>query len=498
MKKSNFSIHVKGVGFIIAALLLAFNCRSYAACAWSDNTGTVASPYSVAEVASCVSGASSLTGEVIIQIPNSSVTWSSGLSVNMQSGFKNVTKLTIRGQNNCTVDADDRPTSCGTNITNAVFTITGSTFKKIAVEHLYLSGASSFQIYGNSVMPNGGWRIGHIRFNRVSGGGRPVSTYAKTYGVIHNCYFDRIGDGSIYVTERYIGTGALGGSYDYGISSLNAPSSLGTYNNVFIEDNTWYDTVTQVSHMMVDSVDGGRFVFRYNKSYDCWGGAHDLSSTSPVRSWETYNNNFYFTSAPDTGGAWGPRGGEGVIYNNYFESPDFYNNAYGFQCYRCESPQLGLGQCDNTPEKGCIGPGVTGENAYKLCTSDAQCGGVSGGCITIDTNLNGTGWPCRLQAGRGVNNSSTPVLTWNNTQKIGGGSVQYVAPNVYGTNAASTFVLNNRDYCHNNTTMPVSCNGVTTTYIPYTYPHPLRATGGITPSSAPSVPTGLHVLSTEE
>lgn len=467
--------------FLLLACLL-FPVSSWAACSWSGNTGTVASPYGVTQVGECVTDASSKTGAVIIQIPNATVTWSGTLSINMQSGFANVTGLTLRGQNDCSVDADGRASTCGVNLTNARINITGSANKKWAIEHLRIAGTSWFEVYGNSVMPTGGWRIGYIYWNQTSGG-RPVTVLSRTYGVVHNCYFNRIGDGSIYVAERYIGTGAQGGSYDYGITSWYNASSLGTYDNVIIEDNTWYDTSTVVSNMTVDVVDGGRIVYRYNKHTNCWGGTHDLSSTTSVRSWEFYNNTFTFTSDPETGGAIGLRGGTGVIYSNTMTcatAGDCYAGLWSYTNYRSNSAVL-MGQCDSTTEKYCIGAGVTGETSYSgPCTTDANCGGVSGGCVQVDTHTIANGWPCRQQIGTKENQGLLPALSWNNSKTIGGVTTHataYILGNGY-----TTHIVEDRDWCDGTTTMPASCNSIATTYTPYTYPHPLRGESASLPT----------------
>jgi hypothetical protein len=88
-------------------------------------------------------------------------------------------------------------------------------------------------------------------------------------------------------------------------------------------------------------------------------------------------------------------------------------------------------------------------------------------------------------------------LAWNN------GSTSTCATG--GTcNSTSTFVLNSgsmaaymkssthsngdKDFCVGGSTMPGTCGNYTTTYKPFTYPHPLASgsSGGGTPPNAPS------------
>ena len=103
--------------------------------------------------------------------------------------------------------------------------------------------------------------------------------------------------------------------------------------------------------------------------------------------------------------------------------------------------------------------------------SDSTC--TSGtGCEYIDDLYgDGKGWPCRDQIGRGTLQVDAPMLFWNNTISFAGGAAVSATPHVYS--CASADVQADRDYCQHATTMPASCNGVTTTYESYTYPHPL-------------------------
>ncbi len=98
------------------------------------------------------------------------------------------------------------------------------------------------------------------------------------------------------------------------------------------------------------------------------------------------------------------------------------------------------------------------------------------------------GYPCRDQFGFDGNNPqvSRPVLIYGNT--LNGAVSNSFEFN--GPGNPTTFIMNNREYC-TGTTKPASCNGVTTTYTPYTYPHPLTTGGG--GGAPPAAPTNLVV-----
>jgi hypothetical protein len=222
-------------------------------------------------------------------------------------------------------------------------------------------------------------------------------------------------------------------------------------------------------------------------------------------SWEIYNNDLYMTEGASSLVFISIRGGIGIIAHNHlyhwgtsssdinteyrphgahmmnYRSTDGPGGSYSIWTERCDS--------GGTARRGCLGPGAIYSDSY--CADDADCGGTAGQytmCEYLDDKSgDGKGYPCRDQIGRGTSQALKPFLFWGNTIKFASSSAVPLQVNVlYG---ASDIVLN-RDYCINDTTMPSSCNGITTTYTPYTYPHPLRGGADTTPPSAPS---GLSV-----
>jgi len=453
----------------------------WAACLnWSGNTATVDSPYSAALVQDCIEAAKSKIGEVTIQIPDSTVTWASGVTVNMRSGWGNVTGLTIRGQNDCTLDGNGRPTACGTNITGATFAYTGEEGKAFRIAHMRMTGSSAGTQTVINIVGNGkSWRFDHIFFDTITGAvifriGRTAFGHV-TYGLIdHNNV-----QNNQYMFLHY-NANADGGNLEW-----MSPLGLGTADAFYLEDNTFYMTAFSATASVVDCNGPGKFVVRYNDIHNNYLNAHDaiVTGSRGVRKWEVYNNNFTY----DINGncfVMDSRSGTGVVFNNTISDP------YGVLCrgyiqfivYRTvtHGGEPWYPYCSNTSGKAILD---TSTNYPQTCTSGT-------GCINIDgSSSSPSGYPCRDQLGVDGNNPQTsrPFLLWNNTKNggpitvgIGGGSENYI--------------VSGRDYCLSNTTMPVSCNGVTTIYEPYTYPHPLRQAGGDTSPLVPSAPRSLRIV----
>lgn len=150
----------------VTVLCMSFSClseKTWAACSWSGNLGTVASPYTISDVQDCVGDASSKTGNVTVDIPDSNTTWSSSVSVDMRSGWTSVTGLTLRGQNDCSLFSNaspsfDYPISCGTNINNFSLNYTGKEGKDFRLAHFRATGTSGITIDGDGKS----WRFDHF------------------------------------------------------------------------------------------------------------------------------------------------------------------------------------------------------------------------------------------------------------------------------------------------------------------------------------------------
>ena len=460
--------------FIILFGLFGLAKSSLAACSWAGNTGTVASPYASSDLAACITDASGKTGDVIINIPNCTVTHSSGQTVNMKTGFANVTSLTIRGQNDCTLDENGRPTACGTNLTNLAVSYTGLEGKAFRLAHMRVAGTSGLSIDGSGKS----WRFDHIFWDTVTGAtssriiwiGKSVAT-ELTEGVIDHNYFKDWAWGTIV----HYNPSADGGNYEW-----MTGSQLGTSHAIYIENNKI--SSAGGGYYITDNNGSSRWVFRYNDVTNAYLAGHDAHVGDHRGSLkiEAYNNTFNYTTSANCYVMY-RAGANGVFYNNTITDAGGQLCSYPlfFANYRNFDQEGWPSTCSNSSGKMWL---ATTSNYPSTCTSGT-------GCIDTDGSASSpNGYPCRDQVGASGNDpqigGGAPFLFWNNTINA------IDASSRIGVGYGSTHIMLNRDYCTATTTMPATCNGVTTTYTPYTYPHPLTLSVDTTPPAAPS---GLSV-----
>jgi hypothetical protein len=492
---------------IVIGIILLFPYSAFAAgCSWTGNTGTVASPYDHTDVDACVSDAASKTGAVIIQIPAASVSWNAYVTIDMTS-WTNVTSLTIQG-------AGDLPTTCapavatsrtmpggsdvecgsaitgGTTLalTDSGFNITSVAGKKWRISNLSITGtnttgsSNSFvKPYGTNIGATDGGRIDHIKY-RMTGTNFITSEYSTDNTVLID-HIDSLTDQMF--THWSMLTDAK--------ANVSWASDVVQANMNWIE-NSYISNNNAAPKMLADADGGAAVGIRYNIIDHYYTSGHDFGSVTRAIKWyESYNNKMYWPDLSDN--SLDLRGGSGVFYNNYIEVADVENGIVAYcselsgicmKNYR-SMPDVAEGSgwgffvsahscvySDDT-KKMCIGNNW-GNNNTAYCTADADCGGVAGSCERIDGPAATTGYPCRDQIGRGKNQTSVPALFWNNTIKKGSASPVYAAAGVNDWAGNSKDIQADRDFCDSSTTMPSSCNSVNTTYVAYTYPHPL--TGG--------------------
>lgn len=434
-----------------------------AACSWSGNTGTVASPYSQDDMNACISDASGKTGDVTIQVPDCSVTYSAAAFPDMSSGYATVTSLTIRGQNDCTLDGNGRPTACGTNIAAGSFGYTGREGIAFRLAHMTLSG-TSVGVAGNGIYIAGtgkSWRIDHILFDNFSASNRCIlvtdSGTGVTYGVLDHLNVQEYGKNFVhYQSDANFG----GGNYSW-MRALD----LGGPDAIYIEDSTFYKTTYNPSVAVTDSNGAGRFVIRHCNLTNSWIQAHDaiIGGFRGVRKWEIYDNTINLTDLGNNFIAMQPRGGTGVVFNNTITG----NGSILLDLYRYDTT-------GTDPWVNVVG--LSSGSANFATTSGPLISGVGTGFTAIDgLGVSPAGYPARDQAGTDGNTPQTsqPFLFWNNTRN--GSAITSI-----GEGRAPSYIVSGRDYCIDGTSMPATCNGITTTYTTYTYPHPLA--GGSAPT----------------
>jgi hypothetical protein len=369
-----------------------------------------------------------------------------------------------------------------TVINGARFNVTVPDGRAWAVGNLTFAGTAGFNVTGFSKQG----RIHHSDFTGVTGFTQNrvlwLSAAAGGYnaGVIDHNVFAKPRSIQIHIREQ-----SGNGNYSWA-----RPLGLGGTDAWYIEDNDFsQDTgAYNVSTPVTDCDGGGRMVFRYNRVTNNYTEMHDaiISGLRSCRKWEIYGNQWLSSqSLLNSTGQYAQiaiRGGTGVVFDNSFAATTSYDLI--FSNYRSGGQTAGTpwtSSCQSSSSaRACLNTTSTSPQA---CTSDSQCGGVSGSCAKID-GVGGSGmptnYPCRDQMGQGGNatQETVPALFWNNKR---GSTLVNPMQRPY---ADANYLVSGRDYCAG-ATKPASCGGKAVTYQPYTYPHPLA--GG---STTPPPPTG--------
>jgi len=491
--------------FVCVFIIFGFVNNVCGACIWADNTGM---PTSCAnsDVAACVADASSRIGDVTINLPACSTTWSSPLTINMSNGFTKVTSLNILGSGTIPSFGSAEMTSIkGSGLSSAIV-ITGTADKKFRIANIKFTGAFTgydgvIYVKGTSKpSTGGGFRIDHNNFNttRAAGSPRGIRIYGYTYGVIdHNNYY--IGHQANTVWE---------GVKAQANQSWNRAISVGTEDAVYFEDNVATKSNSDVNTMFCDGENGGRIVVRYNDITNYYLGGHDATTSDRgIVQYEAYNNTVRLVDvqAYSADAGFFLRGGTHIIYNNTIletrngarstngmwsgTTAIVLQNDRSMEKYQHISPWGD--RCGSSTKKICLGT----KTAAISCSSDADCGGEAGSCQNLDGNEDGSGYPCRDQIGVAPNGTirgqltKYPSLFWNNTYN--GNPTNPVVRDDFNN---KTHIQNNRDFCYHATTKPLNCSGINSTYKPFPYPHPLITDSPMPPSPDISAPKGFKLV----
>lgn len=376
-------------------------------------------------------------GDTIL-VPSGNCTWSpkgTGLpavsfnekSINLKGAGIDKTVITFIGG---TSYAWPHSREGGISITGSSmksFSISGFTFRSDVSSVTELIG-----IYG----PWRNWRVHNNKFNLIGSRALIINGLSdNTYGLIDHNIFAPPNPGQSMVIKN----SASGGAGPAGTKDWLLPSSLGTEQAVYLEDNVFDSPVSPTSFVgaVLDCDYGGRFVARYNRITNTHitnhGGLEYANDdyARGCRQFEIYNNTFESQGGKiNDRNAIGLRGGNGVIFNNTVigEYGKWASGVtLGFYCYSAKA---------------------------NLCN----------GARADDENLPGqSGRHCRDCAGVGQDlgaypskQMTDPVYLWNNTHNG--------LPATVGTDAPK-HILIGTDIL-NNTPRPG--------YTPYTYPHPLQ------------------------
>ena len=129
-------------------IFLSSVSMSYGAVSWSGNTCTITGDATVAQITDCLTGATNgivaqgKTGEITIQLPADTQTWTSGMSIDMRNAaYINVTNLIIRGAGTTPTgstkgSAKQTIIDGGTGLTSPAFKMTIPAGKKFRLSNI--------------------------------------------------------------------------------------------------------------------------------------------------------------------------------------------------------------------------------------------------------------------------------------------------------------------------------------------------------------------------
>jgi hypothetical protein len=550
----------------LAATILALVGIAFAAAGTSAQSCTTATCTATdctqANFLAALPSSGNSNSTVVVNIPACSggTPWTGELSYTIPSA---VTNLTIQGQTaiNCTGTPGTSSYACSaadntviddayqnsnpillltTGGASTYFRMTGITWEGGNIGSTNNTKYSGMlQFYGSSQ----NFRIDHCHFNHETyspaNNGAAVRVWGYNQGVVDHNIFDlstsqgSVANGlSVYSTYQ--------DSIGYGDGAFNIPTNFGSSEFMFLENNIFNGGAA------IDCANGGRYVLRYNTSYNEYLFAQTHATDTDAggrergcRAWEVYHNYISGGNASPSSSVLFMTNATGLVWDNIGAS-GFYSFAElitdrATKAYAETAGPNGWGYC-GTDVNG-IGSGWDGNSS--ISTGYPCLDGVGRGQGT--QALNGADFPSAL-------NSSTGTIAWPH---------EYLEP-VYewGDNftfpysghpliftGSSEVITQNLDYYQQNSSFngasgtgsgplasrPSTCtagpggtygasptgsygvayfatdanggvgelyvctttNTWTALYQPYTYPHPLEANAGPVSDNTPTPPTGL-------
>jgi hypothetical protein len=459
---------MKYILIIITIILLFVTLRIEAAIIVADSC-------SQGDVETAIAAASNGDTVSVPSCPEGA-TWTSRIAV--------AKEITIRGQ------GTGCPGGCVDNtlINDFGFSIQADNVRIIGFTFVdTIGGEACFNITG--VLD---FRIDH---NSLDGFAR-FATFQKDvlkYGVIDHNYVEDCTSECLYIH---------GDGNDHWFDD----SGMGTYTDgvVFVEDNI-FDTVDDAGgggRNTIDSGTGAKWVFRYNtvnetggmggelilEGHGHWWTHRDGPDNAGTYSSEVYNNTFNAGGSRGSGTVFQIRGGRSVVFENtytgYFSDtiakatywaqeisdvdPDGVNN--------CENADHDtLGWHDNTWIDKC-------QNDDGSPPSDYPCPGMINNSYVFN---NGASQSVGIKTDGGLNPSVSYVLEdrdyWDD---VGGGDTNFTSD--VAANRPGTCTVDDC-YWETDTRKLYRCTSTNTwtfVYEPFTYPHPLTRTTGISFSGA--------------
>lgn len=330
--------------------------------------------------------------------------------------------------------------------------ITGITFQGGTTDDPYNKGMVAIQGVSSQL------RVDHCRFVPTKTTGLTIYGYIR--GVADHNIIDLSASRTIGMYVHH-NVWNIPGS-DFGDASWASPSSIGTAEAMFVEDNVFTNDQSGFPWKFAfDGWMGSRVVFRYNTFTNAVWSNHGTDSGGRwrgMRQYEVYNNKFALTNAAGVSTLVGSRGGAGVVHNNTatLTSGAFIGQFSDMSVYRQNHLDVTY-----SPWGSCVGTSQWDGNSDRSGYPCLDQPGRGQGGVLSGVDPTPAGWP---------NQAIDPVYAWNNTVNGSPGQLISLAPAV---------VVENRDFY----------NGVKPGYLPYRYPHPLV---GSSPSSVPA-PANLRI-----
>lgn len=295
-----------------------------------------------------------------------------------------------------------------------------------------------------------------------------------------------VGDHNYFYHEESFSTYTFASSYNpggtgtgtYGDQSYATPSSVGTANAWFWENNTYWSNAFTGSPYCCDGMWGSRVVYRYNTFHNAvidWHGTESNGRPRGTFQFEVYNNTFDASPTGNWAALIGARSGTGIIANNTVNVPAGSISAlFDMVDYRHDgsnSPTFGL----------CTGSNAWDENAGVGSNIGYHCldqvGVGHGDLIINDSPVNSA----RGNVIAWVRQATEPVYYWGNTVTCPGCTAAGTTPNTPISHSGN--IQLNRDYF-------LSARPGWTAY---TYPHPLVSGGTPIDTTPPEAPTGVTI-----
>jgi hypothetical protein len=369
---------------VVGVIWMLWTVPARAACSGSGTSWFCTAGSSAADVQSALNSASN---NATITLDNGSYTWTAAVNFSNARGAT-IICATVQG---CTINKSSTIfgfPAFSTTLTD-LYRISGFILNQIGTAQATIWFCNSGPCSGGTLAQI---RIDHNAFNQNAGGGAQAIILGDTnsvlnfYGVIdHNTLTSPNSEMFIYL---------LGAKNN----SPPAPS-MGTANNLFVEDNTI--NITTMDNAGQPCVDGWsstfRLVWRHNSSLNCLIGVHGVTHNGGTDNLELYNNSI----AVDAGAV---------------------SQGFG-DCYRCFHHQ-GSGMILAFNNSFTAFSGKSGSALQVLHYRDYN-GNVDGNALPYcdgtdprDTNRSpvGTyrGYPCWRQPGRDTTGAYKPMYVWNN------------------------------------------------------------------------------------